>query len=196
MAAIVVDYGFAPQHPFPKGLDEIVQLVTRLDLPQNWFFLGDSSGAAMAVSAVFRLRDMRATVPKGLILMSPWVDVTMKNPDIKLSEAEDPMMSVERLSNATSIYVGDADAMDPLISPMFGDLAVLPPTLIQMGTSDLLLADCRKFHQKCLDAGVNVRYEEFPDAFHDFMMLSILPEARRALRSQASFLATLASLTR
>ena len=73
---------------------------------------------------------------------------------------------------------------------MFGDLRGLPPTLIQMGTADLLWADCRKFYQKCLDAGVDVVYEEQPGAFHDFMMLSVLPEARRALRSQAAFLAS------
>ena len=87
-------------------------------------------------------------------------------------------------------YVGDFDAADPLISPMFGDLAGLPPTLIQMGTADLLWPDCRKFYKNCLDAGVDVRYEEVPGAFHDFMMLSVLPEARRALKSQAAFLKT------
>ena len=57
-----------------------------------------------------------------------------------------------------------------------------------MGTADLLLADCRRFYKKCLEAGVDVRYEEVAGAFHDFMMLSVLPEARQALRSQAAFL--------
>ena len=70
------------------------------------------------------------------------------------------------------------------------DLAGLPEMLIQMGTADLLLWDCRKFYMKCLDAGVSVKYEEYPDAFHDFMMLSPLPEAKRALRSQAEFLSS------
>jgi acetyl esterase/lipase len=188
MAAIVVDYGIAPQEPFPAGLDQIIELVTAADLSPNWFFLGDSSGAAMAVSAVFKLRARGAVIPKGIILMSPWMDATLENPDIKLNEHEDPMMSVKRLLSAARIYTGDADPTDPLISPIFGDLSGLPPTLIQMGTADLLLWDCRKFHQKCWDAGVNVRYEEVPDAFHDFMMLGFLPEARRAMRSQVAFL--------
>ncbi len=188
MAGVMVDYGIAPQHPFPKGMDEIIELVCALDLPPNWFFIGDSSGAAMAVSAIFKLKEIGGPLPKGLILMSPWIDATLQNPDIKLNEHEDPMMSVKRLSNAARVYVGDADPTDPMISPIFGDLADLPPTLIQMGTADLLLWDCRKFYQKCLDAGVDVRYEEVPDAFHDFMMLNFLPEAKQAIKSQIEFL--------
>lgn len=188
MAGVMVDYGIAPQHPFPVGLDEIIELVSRLDLPENWFFLGDSSGAAMAVSAVFKLRELNRQLPKKLILMSPWVDLTLQNPGIDLNKHEDVMMTVERLANAARVYVGDADPTDPLISPMFGDLAGLPPTLIQMGTADLLLSDCRKFYQKCVDAGVDVRYEEVADCFHDFMMLSFLPEAKRAIASQTKFL--------
>ena len=188
LAGLMVDYGIAPQNPFPIGLNEIVDLVSHLDLRANWFFLGDSSGAGMAVSAVFKLRELNRPMPRKLILMSPWIDATLGNPDIDLNKHEDVMMTVERLSSAARIYIGDADPKDPLISPMFGDLTGLPPTLIQTGTSDLLLADCRKFYQRCLSAGVDVLYEEFPDAFHDFMMLSILPEAKRALRSQAAFL--------
>jgi acetyl esterase/lipase len=188
MAGIMVDYGIAPQQPYPVGLNEIVELVTTIDLPSNWFFLGDSSGAAMAVSATFDLKRTGAELPKGLILMSPWLDLTLDNPEIGPNEHFDPMMSAKRLSNAAHAYTGEADMTDPRISPMFGELSVLPPLLIQMGTADLLLWDCRKFDQKCLDAGVEVIYEEFPGAFHDFMMLSILPEAQRALRSQVKFL--------
>ncbi len=191
MAAVVVDYGVAPQSPFPVGLDEVIGLVSRLGLPENWFILGDSSGAGMAVATVFKLRELDEPLPKKLVLMSPWVDLTMQNPDIELKRSDDVMMTPERLSAAARDYVRDADAADPLVSPMFGDLAGLPPMLIQMGTSDLLLADCRKFYQKCLDAGVNVTYEEYPGCFHDFMMLSVLPEAKRALASQAEFLASI-----
>lgn len=190
MAGLLIDYGFAPQNPFPIGLNEVVQLVTTLDLPANWFFLGDSSGAGMVISSIFKLRELNHRLPKKLVLMSPWVDVTLQNPDIEFNKHDDVMMTVERLSGAARDYVGDADPTDPLISPMYGDLTGLPQTLIQMGTADLLLSDCRKFYQKCMDAGVDVSYEEVPGAFHDFMMLSILPEAKRALRSQTVFLTT------
>ena len=188
MAGVMVDYAIAPHSPFPVGFNQVIELVNSLDLPENWVFLGDSSGAGMAVSAVIKLRELRRDLPKKLILMSPWLDLTLQNPDSDLNKHEDVMMTVERLSGAAAAYVGDADPTDRLISPMFGHLDGLPPTLIQMGTADLLLADCRKFYRKCREAGVDVSYEEFPDCFHDFMMLSFLPEAKTALRSQTNFL--------
>ncbi len=188
MAGVMVDYAIAPQRPFPAGLDEITELVSRLDLPHNWAIMGDSSGAGMAVSAVFKLRELNRPLPPKLVLMSPWTDVTLSSPAIKLTEKDDVMMTVKRLSSAAREYVGDADPRDPLISPMFGDLAGLPQMLIQTGTADLLLWDCRRFYLKCLDAAVAVEYEEYEDAFHDFMMLSFLPEAKRALNTQTRFL--------
>lgn len=189
MAALVIDFRMSPQNPFPDGFDDIIEVVTTAELPPEWFFVGDSSGGGMAVSAAFRLREINAKMPKKMILLSPWVDVTLKNPAIHLNKHEDPMMTVERLSSAAREYAGEHDPKDPLISPMFGELAGLPPLLIQIGTADLLLWDCRKFYLKCLDAGADVTYEEYPSAFHDFMMLGFLPEAKKAVRSQVAFLA-------
>ena len=188
MAGIMVDYGIAPQRPYPIGMDEVIELFSHLELPKRWAILGDSSGAAMAISATIRLREMGAALPSKLILMSPWIDLVLQNPAIGLTEKDDVMMTVKRLSNAARAYVGEANLSDPDISPMFADLKGLPPVLIQIGTADLLLWDCRKFFMQCLDAGVEVKYEEYPDAFHDFMMLSFLPEAKRALATQTAFL--------
>jgi acetyl esterase/lipase len=188
MAALMVDYGMAPRYPFPSGLTDIIRVSSVLDAQYEQFFLGDSSGAAMAVAAVFELKKIGRSMPKKMILMSPWMDITLQNPDIKRNEHKDPMMTVKRMLTAAREYARQTDPKDPSISPMFGDLSGLPPTLIQIGTSDLLLWDARKFRQKCLDAGVEVTHEEYPDGFHDFMMLGILPEAKKALASQAAFL--------
>lgn len=188
MAGLMVDYRLAPQHAFPAALDDIVNAVVKTDLPDKWFFLGDSSGGGKAAAAFFRLKEQGETVPKKIIMMSPWVDAALENPDIKLNEHEDVMMTVKRLSSAARAYQPEGDLTDPEISPIFGSLEGLPPVLIQMGTADLLLADCRKLQQKCRDEGVDVKYEETPGAFHDFMMLPFLPEAQKAIRSQVEFL--------
>lgn len=188
MAALVIDFRMAPQNPFPAAIEDIIETVTNLDLPANWFFVGDSSGGGMCVSSVFRLREFGARLPKKLILLSPWVDATLGNPAIELNKHDDAFMTVGRLAKAAAEYSAGGDLKNPLISPMFGALEGLPPTLIQIGTADLLLWDCRKFYLKCLEAGVDVKYEEYPNAFHDFMMLSFLPEAKQALKSQVEFL--------
>jgi acetyl esterase/lipase len=188
MAALMVDYRMAPLYPHPQGLGDILEVVEKSALPPNWFFLGDSSGATMAVSATLKLKDDGRPQPKKIILMSPWMDLTMENPEVKANEHNDPMMTFKRLSTAAREHVGAADAADPLVSPMFADLSGLPPLLIQMGTADLLLSDCRKFYAKCREFSVDAAYEEYPDAFHDFMMLVFLPEAKKALNSQEEFL--------
>lgn len=188
MAALVIDFRLSPLFPFPDGFNDIIEVVTKTALPANWFFVGDSSGGGMAVSAVFRLKEMRQDLPKKLILLSPWLDATLRNPAIELNKHEDAMLTVERLLSAAREYAARDDACNPLISPMFGDLRGLPPVLIQTGTADLLLWDCRKFYLKCLEAGVAVKYEEYENAFHDFMMAGFLPETRRALQRQAEFL--------
>jgi acetyl esterase/lipase len=188
MAGIMLDYGLAPQNPYPVGMEQIVTAARFLSVRGSWAILGDSSGAAMAVAAVSRLKQMGNTLPAGLVLMSPWMDLTLANPAIKLTENDDVMMTVERLSNAAAAYAGAAERDGPDLSPMFAELKGLPPALIQSGTADLLLWDCRKFYLKCLDAGVPVIYEEYSGAFHDFMMLGFLPEAKKALSSQSNFL--------
>lgn len=191
MAALVIDYRMSPQHPFPAALDDIIEVVTGADLPQNWFFVGDSSGGGMCVSMYFKLKELNAKLPKKLMLLSPWLDATLQNPAIDLNKHEDAMMTVERLLNAAREYCVNDKPENPLISPMLGSIDGLPPILLQIGTADLLLWDSRKFYLKCLDAGVNIKYEEYPNAFHDFMMLGFLPEAKKAIKSQVEFLLTI-----
>lgn len=192
MAALLIDYRLAPQNPFPRGLDDVITIVKTLraggELPEKWFLLGDSAGAGLAMAAVYKLRETDASLPKKLILMSGWFDVTLENPDIEKNYNQDPMLSRKRLTQSANSYVGSDDPKNPLISPLYGDVRHLPPTLIQIGTADIFLWENRALHRKCLDAAINVQYEEYPNTFHDFMMVGFLPEAKKARKSQAKFL--------
>ena len=192
MAALLIDYRLAPQNPFPCGLDDVLMIVETLratgELPENWFLLGDSAGAGLAVATIYELRDMEESPPKKLILMSGWFDVTLENPDIEKNYNQDPMLSRQRLTESADSYVGSDNRKNPLISPLYGDVSLLPPTLIQIGTSDIFLWENRELHRKCLDTSVIVQYEEYPNTFHDFMMVGFLPEAKKARKSQAEFL--------
>lgn len=192
MAALLIDYKLAPQNPFPAGLDDVLTILETLsaigDLPEKWFLLGDSAGAGLAVAAFYELREAQISLPKKMILMSGWFDLTLENPEMRQNPNIDPMLSVRRMVESAKVYIGSEDAKNPLISPLFGDLKNLPPTLMQCGTADLLVWENRKFYQKCLDAGVDVKYEEYPALFHDFMMVAFLPEARKARESQIEFL--------
>lgn len=192
MAALLIDYKLAPQNPFPAGLDDVLSILETLsaigDLPENWFLLGDSAGAGLAVASFYELRDAEISLPKKMILMSGWFDLTMGSSEIQQNPHIDPMLTFNRLVESANVYIGSEDVKNPLVSPLYGDVADLPPTLMQCGTADLLVWENRKFYQKCLDAGVDVRYEEHPNLFHDFMMVAFLPEAKNARKSQVEFL--------
>jgi monoterpene epsilon-lactone hydrolase len=192
MAALLIDYKLAPQNPFPAGLDDVLNIVETLsitgDLPEKWFLLGDSAGAGLAVAVFYELREAGISLPKKMILMAGWFDLTVETPEIRQHSGIDPMFSFKKHIESANSYVGREDPKNPLISPLFGDVRNLPPTLMQCGTADLLVWENRRFYQKCLDASVDVRYEEYPNLFHDFMMIGFLPEARKARQSQAEFL--------
>ncbi len=192
MAALLIDYRLAPQNPFPAGLDDALSIVETLsatgDLPENWYLLGDSAGGGLAVAVFYELRAAEISLPKKIILMSGWFDLTIESPEIRENPNLDPMLSIERMVESAEMYIGEDDAKNVLISPLFGDVRDLPPTLMQCGTADLLIWENRKFYQKCRAAGLDVRYEEYPNLFHDFMMVGFLPETKSARESQTEFL--------
>lgn len=187
MAGLLIDYKLAPQNPFPNGLNDVISILKTLSL-QNYFLLGDSAGGGLAVATCYKLNELGEKLPSKLILMSGWFDVTGENPALQLNVESDVMLLHKNLKICGKWYAGDENPKNPLISPIYGNVSILPPTLIQIGTNDMLLWDNRKFYLKCLEAGVEVSYEEYENTFHDFMLVGFLPEAKRARKSQVEFL--------
>lgn len=187
MAGILIDYKLAPQHPFPQGLNDVVEILQSLKL-ENYYLLGDSAGAGLSVAVCYKLNELGETLPKKMILMSGCFDVTVENPAIKLNAESDVMLTFQGINDSAKVYVVNENPKNPLISPIYGDVSILPPILIQIGTEDMLLWDNRKFYLKLLDAGINVQYEEYEKTFHDFMIVGYLPEAKKARNSQIKFL--------
>jgi epsilon-lactone hydrolase len=187
MAGILIDYKLAPQNPFPNGLNDVISILKGLKL-ENYFLLGDSAGAGLALATCYKLNEIDEKLPEKLILMSGWFDVTLENPALKLNAETDVMLTYQNLGKSATAYVGDENSRNPLISPIYGDVSILPPTLIQIGTDDMFLWDNRKFYLKCLEAGITIQYEEYEKTFHDFMLVGFLPEAKKARKSQIEFL--------
>ena len=86
-------------------------------------------------------------------------------------------------------YCGGIERADPGVSPLFGDLAGLPPLLVQVGDHEVLLDDSTRLAERAADAGVDVTLEVFPGAFHVFQIVPDLPESTYALDSLANFFA-------
>ncbi len=117
-----------------------------------------------------------------LVLIAPWVDLTMSDELIDETTTRDPMLSMPRLRRAAELYYGDLPADDPRASPLFGGLEGLGPVTIFVGTRDLLLRDAQRLRDAAAAAGVLRDYHEGEGLIHVWPILP-LPEARKARRA-------------
>ena len=119
--------------------------------------MGDSSGGGLALAFAESLRNNGAPMPERLVLLSPWIDVTMTNPAIPSLEEGDFILSAYGLAGLGKLWAGETDVRDSRVSPLYGSMAGLPPTLIFCGTDELLRPDITLLHEKMKAAGTKCR---------------------------------------
>jgi acetyl esterase/lipase len=193
VAAVMVDYRLAPEHPHPAALDDVVAAVRALTSagvlrPGRWALAGDSSGGALALAATRSLVAAGSPLPAALVLMAPWVDLTLADPRIPGTEPDDPVLSRRFLAPSAAAYAGRTPLDDHRLSPLHGDLGGLPPVHLAVGTRDILVHDVRLLRRRLRDAGVAVDHLEEPGALHAYPTLGPGPAADRAVGAQAAFL--------
>jgi len=180
-------YGLAPEHTADEGYAFLESVLARTS-DRPLFLAGDSAGAGLALGLAIRNRETRAAPLAGLILFSPWVDVTMSNPAIQAVAPSDPMLTPAGQLAAGTIWAGGRDLRDPLISPLYDTLDGLPPIAIYQGAKDIFLPDAERFAAKAREAGADVSLHVYRDAFHDFVGAGWTPEAKQAFRSVAAII--------
>ncbi|MEU8460856.1 alpha/beta hydrolase [Streptomyces sp. NPDC029003] len=141
--------------------------------------LGDSAGAGLALAAAQRLRERTGAQPSRIVLISPWLDVSMSHPDQVAIEAADPLLARPGLAEAGRLYAGNLAADDPRVSPLHGSFEGLAPLTVFTGTRDLLSTDSRELLARARAAGVGVDWHEEPGLPHLYPLLPV-PEGRSA----------------
>ena len=131
---------------------------------------GDSAGGNLALSLVLKLKEQKRILPRGLILFSPWTDLTGSGKSYETKVDVDPILNREYLDNAIAAYASGQDLKNPLISPLFGNFTGFPPTYIQVGSNELLLSDSLLLKKNLEKYHVPVRLEEYKGMWHVFQM--------------------------
>src|ERR1022692_40442 len=190
---ITVDYRLAPEHPFPAALQDARAayegLLEQGVDPDRIALAGESAGAGLAVATLVALRDAGKTLPSSAFLMSPYVDLTLSGESLVNKAALDPILTPDGLRQRVTDYVADADPSDPYVSPIHGDLAGLPPMLIQVGSHEILLSDAIRLAARAATADVAVTLDVVPGVPHVFQAYAaMLDEGDAALDRAASFL--------
>lgn len=199
------DYRLAPEHVFPAALDDAVDawdwLLAHGYKPQNILVAGDSAGGNLALALTLKLRDMGRALPRALICMSPWTDMTgsgeshLKKADIDPIFGNNPeyMPPKDGVLPKTLpfilSYVGAADPRNPYLSPVFASYKDFPPMLIQVGTDEILESDSELVYRQAREAGVDATLTRYYGLFHVFQIFgNVLPESRHAWEEVAAFI--------
>ena len=192
MRVLLPDYRLAPEHLFPAGVDDCYAsyrwLLDRGYRDRPLALAGDSAGGNLSLITLMRARNDGLAMPDCAALLSPATDLTWSGPSIRYNAELDPMFSPAAMDALHDLYCPGQDPANPRLSPLFGNWDGLPPLLFHAGSTEMLLDDAVRAHDRARQAGVAASIEVYVGLPHVWQMIAWLPEAKQATRQLAEFI--------
>ena len=187
------NYRLAPEYPYPAAVEDALAtyhgLIEQGCTPDRLAIAGDSAGGGLALAVLLKAKDEGFPLPARVVLFSPWVDLKGGGASVAENSARDPMIVGDKITKGAALYLAGADPEEPFASPLYGDLSALPPTLIHVGSDEVLRDDAVRLDAKIRAAhGISLLriWPAVPHAWPIFNV--ILPEGRQALDESAVFI--------
>lgn len=168
-------YRLAPEHPFPAALEDAIEtyqyLLNKGYAPSRITLCGESAGGGLCYSLCLKLREKGLPLPSGIIAISPWTDLTASGESYVYNKDADVSMSKEILEFFADSYTKDRE--NPLVSPLFGDLSFMPPSLIFAGGDEILLSDAMELHKRLEEAGSTSKLITAKGRWHAYLLYGL-----------------------
>jgi monoterpene epsilon-lactone hydrolase len=194
ISTLAIDYRLAPENPFPAAHDDAMSAWRYLRQQgidaSNIVVAGDSAGGNLTITLINALRGANEESPACAWLISPWTDLSMSGTTLQSKDQIDPIIHRGYLEELADAFApASLDRRSPFLSPLFSNLIGFPPTLIQVGSAETLLADSTRFAEAAAIANVATTLEVWPDMIHAWPLWNGgLTDARLALRSAGQFI--------
>ena len=185
---LMVGYRLAPEHPYPAALDDCLAsyrwLLAQGQEPGRIVVAGDSAGGNLTLALLLRLRDEGLPLPAGAVALSPVADLTFSGESVQRNDGIDDMFSADLMDGLVPVYLKRREwCTHPHVSPVFGDFTGMPPLLLVVGSTELLLDDSVRVAQRWPGSTLLV-WHGMPHVFPGF---DFLPEARAATQRIGRF---------
>lgn len=196
---VMIDYRLAPETVFPGALDDVIDgwewINSNGYSPENVVVTGDSAGGNLTLGLILSLRNEGRPLPAAAVTMSPWCDLAAEGESYTTNIYKDPMFGIKEgkeveieITGLASLYAADTDLHDPLLSPAYSEFYGFCPTLIQVGTYEVLNSDSVTVSEKMRNAGVDVTLTEYSGMWHVFQLFGdMLPEGEAAWNEAFAF---------
>ncbi len=187
----LVDYPLAPEHNYQETFTAISSAYEKLTnhYPgDNFILMGDSAGGGLALAFTQKLiKEKHKKLPVKIVLLSPWLDLTMSNPDIKNQESLDYILTVKMLKHAATKYSNGDNPNQYLLSPIHGDFKEIHETLVFCGTEELFYPDCIKLKSMIDTNNPSIIFREYHKMQHDWALFPI-PESKQVVNEICQFI--------